>query len=366
MEASALSVRARFINRNGRPLLEVRDLVKQFPLRDGHRVLTAVSLVSFAIWPGETLALVGESGSGKTTVGRCVLGLLPVTSGEIWFDGHEIARKPQKQLRPFRPRMQVVFQDPFDSLNPVMRVGRIIEEPFIEHVKGSTSAERSEKVVKLLERVGLNAGFLERFPDELTAGQQQHVAIARALATNPKLLILDEPTSTLDPIARAEIMRLFAQLQQDAGMSLLFISHDLVGVRHLAHRVAVMYLGEIVEEGPVDRVYERPSHPYTRALLSLAPSIERRLAGDQVRVELSGEIPSPINLPQGCYLASRCPFVLEGCLQQRPTLEAIADGHLSRCLRQTGKLPPLGGNEPTPLKAESVVKGGQPMNNVAG
>jgi ABC-type glutathione transport system ATPase component len=201
---------------------------------------------------------VGESGSGKTTVGRCVLGLLPLTWGEIWFDGHRITQMSQGQLRSFRSRVQVVFQDPLDSLNPVMRVGRIIEEPFDEHFKAMRPAERSRRVVELLKRVGLDEGFAERFPDELTAGQQQRVAIARALATNPNLLVLDEPTSTLDPVARAGIMRLFVRLQQETGMSLLFISHDLVSVRHLAHRVAVMYLGEIVEEGAVDVVYKKP------------------------------------------------------------------------------------------------------------
>jgi oligopeptide/dipeptide ABC transporter ATP-binding protein len=325
---------------DGVPVLKVCDLVKEFPLRGRHKVLTAVNHVSFTIWPGETLALVGESGSGKTTVGRCVLRVLSASSGQIWFDGHDVTHLSQRELRPLRPSMQPVFQDPLDSLNPKMRIEDIVEEPLLEHTP-LPRKERLRKVIELLNRVGLDRQYAARYPTQLTAGQQQRVAIARALATSPKLVVLDEPTSTLDPIARAEIMQLIVALQRETGMSLLFISHDLVSVRHVAHRLAVMYLGEIVEQGPVETVYKRPSHPYTRALLSLAPSVERRLLGTQRRLELSGEIPSPIDLPQGCYLASRCPFALPGCAARHPTLQTVGPDQLSRCLRETGELPPL-------------------------
>lgn len=328
------------MHRDGTPVLKVCDLVKEFPLRGRQKVLTAVNHVSFTIWPGETLALVGESGSGKTTVGRCVLRVLSVSSGQIWFDGHDVTHLSQRELRPHRPSMQAVFQDPLDSLNPKMRIEDIVEEPLLEHTRLPRN-ERSRKVIELLDRVGLDRQHTARYPTQLTAGQQQRVAIARALATSPKLVVLDEPTSTLDPIARAEIMQLIVALQRGTGMSLLFISHDLVSVRHVAHQLAVMYLGEIVEQGPVEMVYRRPSHPYTRALLGLAPSVQRRLLGTQRRLELTGEIPSPIDLPQGCYLASRCPFALPGCAAQHPTLQPVGTDQLSRCLRETGELPPL-------------------------
>jgi oligopeptide/dipeptide ABC transporter ATP-binding protein len=327
-------------HREGSPLLEACDLVKKFPLRGRQKVLTAVNHVSFTLWPGETLALVGESGSGKTTVGRCILRVLSVSSGQIWFDGHDITHLSQRDLRHLRPGLQAVFQDPLDSLDPKMRVEDIVEEPLLEHTN-LPRKERSGKVIELLDRVGLDPQYAVRYPAQLTAGQQQRVAIARAIATSPKLVVLDEPTSTLDPIARAEIMQLIVALQSGTGMSLLFISHDLVSVRHVAHRVAVMYLGEIVEQGPVELVFERPSHPYTRALLALVPSVERGLIGTRGGVELSGEIPSPIDLPQGCYLASRCPFVLPGCSAQHPNLQPVGMDQLSRCLRETGELPSL-------------------------
>lgn len=326
--------------RDGEPLLKVEQLVKRFPLRRGKKVLTAVNRVSFALWPGETLALVGESGSGKTTIGRCVLRTLPVTAGEIWFDGHCITRMSQRDLRSLRVGMQAVFQDPLDSLNPKMRVGSIVEEPLLEHFR-LTTGERSRQVVQVLERVGIEPGLVRAYPARLTPSQQQRVAIARAIVCKPKLLVLDEPTSSLDPLIRAEILRLLTELQGETGISYLLISHDLVSVRHIAHRISVMYLGEIVEQGLIDQVYEEPSFPYTRALLDLVPSIERKMAGGEPLVQLKGEIPSPIDLPQGCYLASRCPFVLAECSQQHPELEPVGPDRLCRCLRETGKLPPI-------------------------
>ena len=326
--------------RGGEPLLKVAQLVKHFSLRRGKKVLTAVNRVSFAVWPGETLALVGESGSGKTTIGRCVLRTLPVTAGEIWFDGHNITRMSQRDLRPLRAGMQAVFQDPLDSLNPKMRVGAIVEEPLLEHFR-LTAQERSRQIAQVLERVGIEPGLGRTYPARLTPSQQQRVAIARAIVCKPKLMVLDEPTSSLDPLIRSEILRLLTDLQGETGLSYLLISHDLVSVRHIAHRIAVMYLGEIVEQGAIDQVYEEPYFPYTRALLDLAPSIERKMAGEEPRVQLTGEIPSPIDLPQGCYLASRCPFVLAECSHQHPELEPVGPDRLSRCLRETGKLPPI-------------------------
>jgi oligopeptide/dipeptide ABC transporter ATP-binding protein len=324
----------------GEPLLRVDRLLKQYPVRRGKKVLTAVNRVSFALWPGETLALVGESGSGKTTIGRCVLRTLSVTAGAIWFDGQDITQMSQRELRPLRAGMQAVFQDPFDSLNPRMRVGAIVEEPLLEHFRLSAQ-ERSNQVMQALDRTGIRADLARAYPAQLTPSQQQRVAIARAIVCEPKLLVLDEPTSSLDPLIRSEVLKLLVDLQSETGISYLLISHDLVSVRHIAHRIAVMYLGEIVEQGAIEQVYEAPSFPYTRALLDLAPSIERKLAGETPRVQLAGEIPSPIDLPPGCYLASRCPFVLAECSSQHPELEAVAPGHHSRCLRETGKLPPI-------------------------
>ena len=324
----------------GEPLLKVRQLVKHFSLRRGKKVLTAVNQVSFAVWPGETLALVGESGSGKTTIGRCVLKTLPVTAGEIWFDGHNITQMSQRDLRPLRAGMQVVFQDPLDSLNPKMQVGTIIDEPLREHFR-LTPPKRLAQVLLAMNRVGLEQDIVHAYPGQLTPSQQQRVAIARAIASKPKLIVLDEPTSSLDPLIRLEILHLLIDLQREFGISYLLISHDLVSVRHIAHRIAVMYLGEIVELGPIGLVYDNPLFPYTRALLELAPSIEKKLAGEEPRVQLTGEIPSPVDLPKGCYLASRCPFVLAECSQQHPQLEPVGSGRLSRCLRETGKLPAI-------------------------
>lgn len=327
-------------SRDGEPLLRVEGLVKHYTLRRGKKVLTAVNDVTFALWPGETLALVGESGSGKTTIGRCVLRTIPITAGDIWFDGRNITRMSQRDLRPLRVGIQAVFQDPLDSLNPRMRVGAIVEEPLLEHFR-LTSHERAQRVVDALERVGMASDSLRAFPARLTPSQQQRVAIARAIACRPKLMVLDEPTSSLDPLIRSEILELLTDLQRETGIGYLLISHDLVSVRHIAHRIAVMYLGEIVEQGAIETVYETPSFPYTRALLELAPSIERRMAGQEPGVQLSGEIPSPIDLPPGCYLASRCPFVLTECNDRHPRLEPIDPAHHSRCLRETGQLPPI-------------------------
>jgi oligopeptide/dipeptide ABC transporter ATP-binding protein len=333
------------------PLLEVQSLVKQFPVGQG-QLLTAVNDVSFTLEPQQTLALVGESGSGKTTVGRCVLRLIDPTTGAIAFEGRDVTRLPAKRLRDFRRRVQVVFQDPYDSLDPRMRVKALVEEPLRE-LTGQDARSRAARVRDLLERVGLGTDAGKLYPHHLTTGQQQRVAIARALACDPGLLVLDEPTSSLDPISRGEIIALLRDLQRDLGTAFLFISHDLVTVRHISDRIGVMYLGEVVETGPVEQVFSRPSHPYTRALLSSAPSIER--GRKEAAAALSGEIPSPIDLPSGCFLASRCPFVLEGCRALHPGLDPVGMSQLSRCLRATGELAPLP-SEPT--GALQVMPGG--------
>jgi oligopeptide/dipeptide ABC transporter ATP-binding protein len=234
--------------------------------------------------------------------------------------------------------VQVVFQDPYDSLNPRMRVGAIVEEALRE-LTDDEPPRRGRRVAELLERVGLRADAAGQLPHHLTTGEQQRVAIARAIACDPRLLVLDEPTSSLDPISRGEIITLLRTLQRELGTAFLFISHDLVTVRHISDRIAVMYLGEVVETGPVDAVFEQPSHPYSQALLASAPSIERGRA--DAGIALAGEIPSPIDLPEGCFLASRCPFVLDGCRSRHPGLDPISRVHRSRCLRATGELEPL-------------------------
>jgi oligopeptide/dipeptide ABC transporter ATP-binding protein len=320
-------------------LLEVQEITKKYPV-SGQRLLTALNRVSFYVNAGETLAIVGESGSGKTTASRVVLGLTPATSGSVRFRGVETSQLTPARWLPLRRHIQAVFQDPFDSLDPRYQIGAIIEEP-LRFLTGLNQAARAKRVRDLLDEVRLQPDILDTFPHNLTAGELQRVAIARALAPEPEFLVLDEPTSSLDPIAREEIISLLRRLQATTGTAYLFISHDLVTVKHLSHRIAVMYLGEVVEEGPVREVFETPAHPYTKALLASAPSIEARLAPD---LGLSGEIPSPIDLPRGCYLASRCPFVLEACRGQHPNLEATEPGRTSRCLRNTGHLPALPAN----------------------
>lgn len=309
-------------------VLRVDDLTKRFDVGKD-RQLTAVNRVSFEIEPGTTLALVGESGSGKTTVGRCLLKVIDPSDGSIIFEGTDISGFGNKQLHPFRRKLQAVFQDPTDSLNPRMKVVDLVGEPITAHEKASRK-ERLGRSLRFLELVGLGSESLDLFPHNLTAGEQQRVAIARALILEPKMLVLDEPTSSLDPIAREEILQLLKDLQSELGTSFLFISHDLVSVRHVSHRIAVMYLGEIVEEGPIEDVFNDPQHPYTKALMAAAPSVERRVQDE--RITLDGEIPSPIDLPKGCFLASRCPFVIDSCRSGHPEL-IERGGRKVRCIR---------------------------------
>lgn len=311
------------------PLLSVRGLIKRFPI-DRHRSVHAVNDISFEIGRGETVALVGESGSGKTTTGRCILRLIEPTAGSIEFDGEDLVTLEQRRLRALRPRVQMVFQEPYDSLSPRMRVGSIVEEP-LKLAGGMKAKDRRDRVTEMLELVRLGAGALERYPHQFSGGQQQRIGIARALVTRPDLVVLDEPTSALDVSVRAEILDLLCDLQERLGVSYLFISHDLTAVRRVCHRVAIMYLGKIVETGNTEQIFESPLHPYSRALLSsvLYPDPTRQLS----RFVLAGEIPSPINLPGGCHLHGRCPWAESRCANAYPQTERFDPGRAVACFR---------------------------------
>ena len=310
-------------------LLEVSNLVKHFPM--GRRqTVKAINDVSFHIDRGETLALVGESGSGKTTVGRCILRLIEPTEGRIRFAGAQVDTMSADQLRALRPRVQMVFQEPYDSLNPRMRIRKIVEEPIL--LGGDmTPAQRHDRVAEVLEMVRLGADSMDKYPHQFSAGEQQRIGIARAISTEPELVVLDEPTSALDVSVRAEILDLLTDLQEDLALSYLLISHDLTAVRRVCHRVAIMYLGKIVERGNADELFEQPLHPYSRALLSsvLYPDPSEQLS----RFLLSGEIPSPIDLPPGCHLHGRCPWAVDTCNDAYPDAEELLPGRHVACFR---------------------------------
>jgi oligopeptide/dipeptide ABC transporter ATP-binding protein len=310
------------------PLLEVRNLVKRFPVRDG-RVLTAVNDVSFAIARGEAVGLVGESGSGKTTVGRCVLRLIEPTSGTLRFNGQEVGKSTGVGLRKLRSKLQMVFQDPFDSLDPRQSLSAAIEEP-LSLTTDMARGERKVRVADLLRLVGLQQDAAILYPHQVSAGELQRVGIARAIATQPDLVVFDEPTSALDVSVRADILNLLRDLQQRLGMSYLFISHDLTAVRRLCHRTAIMYLGKLVEVGETEELFRAPIHPYSRALLSsvLYPDPAQRHSP----FLLSGEIPSPIDLPSGCALHTRCPMATADCARIEPALEEKAPGRQLSCI----------------------------------
>lgn len=311
----------------GAPILRVAGLVKTFHTPQGR--LTAVNDVSFDINRAEALGLVGESGSGKTTVGRCILRLIDPDAGSIQFDGENILRVSPRQIRRLRARMQIVFQDPYDALNPRMRIGEAIVEP-LRLTRALPSAASARRAAELFRQVGLDDSAAERYPHQMSAGAQQRVGIARAISTQPDLVVLDEPTSALDVSIRADILNLLHELQTDLGMSYLFISHDLTAVRRLCHRVAIMYLGKIVEIGETEALFEQPLHPYSRALLSsvLYPDPRQRRS----TFVLSGEIPSPVNLPSGCPLHTRCPLATRECSEQVPPFEEKAPGRWLSCI----------------------------------
>jgi len=307
-------------------LVRVENLVKYFPIRGpgllartvGH--VQAVDGVSLELRRGQTLGLVGETGSGKTTLARCIAGLIPITSGRVIFDGHDIAGLSRRAMRPYRRDIQMIFQDPYGSLNPRRRVGSIIGDPFAVHHTASGAA-RKRAIQELMERVGLNPEHYNRFPAEFSGGQRQRIGLARALALRPKLIIADEPVSALDVSIQAQILNLLADLQNDFGLTYLFIAHDLEVVRHVSNHVTVMYLGRICEQGPKDPVYEKPRHPYTAALLSAAPAADPDAAAARQRIILTGDTPSPINPPSGCRFHPRCPKAQDLCHEQDPPLE---------------------------------------------
>ncbi len=290
----------------------------------------AVDGVSFDIYEGETLGLVGESGCGKSTCGRAVLRLYDITDGSIIMDGSEIGSTPQAALRPKRPTMQMVFQDPQASLNPRMTVQAIIQEPLDEHTDLS-SDEKREKVLELMDAVGLNRRFAGRYPHAFSGGQRQRIGIARALALNPKFIVCDEPIAALDVSIQAQVVNLLEDLQQKLGLTYLFISHDLSMVRHIATRVAVMYLGKIVELAPRDGLYADPLHPYTKALLSAVPEPDPDLHDTMERTILTGDVPSPSNPPKGCNFCTRCPAVMDICKQQEPEYREVLEGRFVAC-----------------------------------
>jgi oligopeptide/dipeptide ABC transporter ATP-binding protein len=314
-------------------LVSVRDLVKHFPVEDSTDVWRAVDGVSFKILGGETLGLVGESGCGKSTAGRCLLRLIEPTRGEIYFAGRNVTAMGKSELRQLRREMQIIFQDPSASLNPRMKVGDIVAEPLVIHKIGSQS-ERRDRVAWLLQKVGIDPDFMKRYSHEFSGGQLQRIGVARALALNPKLIIADEPVSALDVSVQAQVVNLLQDLQKEFGLTYLFISHGLAVVEHISSRVAVMYLGRIVEIADAAELYLRPLHPYTQALLSAIPIPEPNLRRE--RIILKGDVPTSRNPPSGCRFRTRCPLAIDECAQIDPELREISPGHSAACIRVEG------------------------------
>ncbi len=313
------------------PLLEVKNLRKSFRMTDslGRTAgqLVAVDNLSFSLQQGETLGLVGESGCGKSTTGKLILQLLQPDSGQIYFVGEELTHLSSRQMRPYRRRMQMIFQDPYSSLNPRMTVGSILSEPLLIH-RLTPPGQVRERVIELLEKVGLTAEHQQRYPHEFSGGQRQRIGIARALAVEPQLVIADEPVSALDLSVQAQILNLLRGFQKEHNLSYLFIAHDLAVIEHVSDRIAVMYLGKIVELTSAAELYKNPCHPYTEALLNAVPTPD---PGHPRPAALSGEIPSPVNPPSGCYFHPRCPYADELCRQQDPPLLETETGHLVAC-----------------------------------
>ena len=298
------------------PLLEVKNLTKHLPAAHGQKV-HAVNGVSFKLERGETLGIVGESGCGKSSMGRTILKVHEPTSGQIIFDGVDITGLSNRKMFPYRKKMQMIFQDPYASLNPRFTVGEIIEEPMIIHNMG-TAHERKVIVQELIETVGLKPDHIRRYPHEFSGGQRQRIGIARTLALRPEFIVCDEPISALDVSIQAQVINLLEKLQREKGFSYLFIAHDLEMVHHISHKIGVMYLGNMVELGSSDDVYKKPLHPYTRALISAAPIADPKMAKEKKRIILEGEVPSPINPPKGCPFAGRCKYATEECKSKKP------------------------------------------------
>ncbi|MBQ8203627.1 MAG: ATP-binding cassette domain-containing protein [Clostridia bacterium] len=313
-------------------LLEVKDLKQHFSIPSGfmkNLTLKAVDGVTFNIKEGETLGLVGESGCGKTTVGRSILQLYKPTSGEVWFDGEKI--QYGKNLSEFRKNAQMVFQDPYSSLDPRMTVSDIIGEPLDVHKLYGSRKEREEKIQHLMDLVGLSSEHASRYAHEFSGGQRQRIGIARSLAVEPKFIVCDEPVSALDVSIQAQVVNMFEDLQQKLGLTYLFIAHDLLVVKHISTRIAVMYLGKLIEIGPSDELYHHPLHPYTISLLSAVPVPDPKVARANERIHLEGDVPSPLNMPSGCPFRTRCPRATEKCAESMPELKEISAGHSVAC-----------------------------------
>tara|TARA_B100001013_G_scaffold72293_1_gene38268 strand:- start:146 stop:1189 length:1044 start_codon:yes stop_codon:yes gene_type:complete len=326
----------------GKVLLEVNNLKMHFPVTSGlifQRAVAhikAVDGVSFTVNEGETLGLVGESGCGKTTTGRCILQLYEPTEGEVVFEGQELTQLNTRSMRAMRRQMQVIFQDPFSSLNPRMTAGNIIGEPLIVHGLVENKVEYKERVAELLNNVGLNPYMADRFPHEFSGGQRQRIGVARALSVDPKFIVCDEPVSALDVSIQAQIINLLEDLQDQFNLTYLFIAHDLSVVRHISDRVAVMYLGKMVEIADRNDIYVNPLHPYTQALLSAVPIPDPVIDAQRERVLLSGEVPSPLNPPSGCVFHPRCPIATDECSQVEPELRQVEPGHWAACIKSPG------------------------------
>jgi oligopeptide/dipeptide ABC transporter ATP-binding protein len=314
-------------------LVQVRNLVKHFPIEGSDDVVKAVDGVSFDILAGETLGLVGESGCGKSTVGRNILRLQEPTAGEVLFEGENILKTSKNGLQKLRREMQIIFQDPYASLNPRLTILSIVSEPLKIHGIGGKN-EQKARVAELLQKVGLNPDYMYRYPHEFSGGQRQRLGIARALALNPKLIICDEPVSALDVSVQAQVVNLLQDLQSEFGLTYLFISHGLAVVEHISQRVAVMYLGKIVEIAPAAGLYANPLMPYTQALLSAIPVPDPKIKRD--RIILKGDVPTPINPPSGCRFRTRCPFAIKECAEIEPELKEITPNHFAACIRIPG------------------------------
>ncbi len=315
-------------------LIEVKNLKEYFPINTGlfkTTPLKAVDDVSFAIRKGETLGLVGESGCGKTTVGRTILHLYKPTAGEIWFQGKKI--ETRADILEYRKKSAMVFQDPYSSLNPRMTVSDIIGEPMDIHKLYANKKEREEKILELMNRVGLNSEHASRYAHEFSGGQRQRIGIARSLATSPEFIVCDEPVSALDVSIQAQVINMFDELQEQMNLTYLFIAHDLLVVRHISDRIAVMYLGKMVELADAKEIYDHPLHPYSKSLMSAVPLPDPKKARANQRVVLSGDIPSPLNAPSGCPFRTRCPHACEACAEAMPELKELSPGHFVACHR---------------------------------
>lgn len=317
-------------------LLKAENIVKHFPIHGGIfsrqvAAVKAVQNVSFELKKGETLGLVGESGCGKSTLGRCLIKLIEPSSGQIFFKGQDITHAQGEHLRDLRKQMQIIFQDPYASLNPRMTIGTILEEPLIIHNLYNSEQDRKDRVRELIDLVGLRPEHLSRYPHEFSGGQRQRVGIARALAVNPELIICDEPVSALDVSIQAQVINLLMDLQQKLGLTYVFIAHDLKVVEHVSTKVAVMYLGQIVEMAEAEELYKNPQHPYTKALLSAIPVPDPKPR--EQRIILTGDVPSPIHPPSGCYFHPRCPIASEECKTQAPVLKSNSGQHIVSCLK---------------------------------